>query len=324
MIIMAAAAFLVFRTSNTGGPSTLLTVTTVPDGATVYLGGRAVGETPLRDHRIAAGPVDVTLRKSGYLEADTALMAESGRPMTIRLDLVAEMSRTGTASGVITSMPGDAEVWIDDRQVGRTPYTLSEAAPRRLAVLLRKDGFHDWEWEEDLEPGEIYTITATLQPAEDGSNGRAGDSGPPSTATGSLIVRAEPAGYIEVNGREVAAAEPLTLRTGQHNVSCGKAPHVFEGGVTIAAGQTQEVTCYFTNKINVVPTMADGSSTWASIWIDGQNQGVAPAELELDPGTYRISVRRDGFTALDKEKTLVLKPGFEPQTYPLSFRIMRE
>lgn len=324
IVLMVAVGYLAFRSWNAAGPSTLFTVTTVPDGVTVYIGGKIVGDTPLRDLRIAEGSVDVALRKAGFRPADTTMVAESGEPLTLSLDLAADMSGTRTASGVITSIPTDAEVWINEEQVGQTPYTIDSAAPGPLAIVLRKDGFQDWEKEEEIEPGEIYTIAATLEPAEDRPSSRAGDASALSTNIGTLAVRAEPEGYIEVNGREVGTAEQLTLETGQHLVRCGEAPHDFEAHVTLAAGQTREVTCYFTSKINVVTTTADGSSTWASIWIDGQNQGLAPAELELAPGTYRISVQRDGFMALDEEKTLTLRPGFEPQTYPLSFRIMRE
>jgi hypothetical protein len=216
-------------------------------------------------------------------------------------------------------------VWINERQVGRTPYPLDETAPARLLIRLRKDGFEDWERAQEVIPGESYALSATLRPDQRSRNGGSDAADAQrTTSAGSLILRADPGGHIEVNGTEANSGVPLTLRAGRHTVTCGQKPNHLETTITISPGQAENVTCFFRSTINVVTAMADGSSTWASIWINGQNHGLAPAELKLDPGTYRVSVQREGFRMLDDERTLVLTPALEPQTFPLAFRITTE
>lgn len=323
IVLLAAAGFLGYRAWFSSAPSALLSVTTMPEGVTVYLGDDVIGETPLSDWAVEQGPLPLRLVKDGYVPVDTTLFADTAGPLRLDLQL-AETSDARSATGIITSIPGDADVWINGRQVGRTPYTLEEAAPGRLAIVLQKEGYEDWERRQELVPGEIYTIAATLQRAagDDGGNDRS--TPPPRTSTGTLTVEADAGGRLAVDGRPVSASGPLTLETGTHTVTCGEPPHHAETSVTVAARRSHVVTCYFRSSVNVVTTMADGTSTWASIWINGESRGLAPSELKLDPGTYRISVQRDGFDVLDEEKTLVLKPGFEPQTYPLAFQIKKK
>ena len=325
LILTAAAALLVFQPWASDNPAPLLSVTTVPAGATVYVGSSVIGETPIRDYAVTKGPVSIQLRKAGFLPVDTTLISEAGAPLSIRFDLDADASYVGKASGTITSTPSDAEVLIDEREVGRTPYTLDETAPAQLVIRLRKDGFEDWEREQEVLPGENYALAATLQPTRDSrTDGSTTTEAQRTGGTGSLIVRADPGGHLEVDGNEANVGVPLTLRAGRHAITCGEEPHHLETTLTISAAQTLDVTCFFRSTVNIVTAMADGSSTWASIWINGQNHGLTPAELTLDPGTYRISVQREGFRMIDDERTLVLTPALEPQTVPLAFRITTE
>ena len=319
-VLLVVAGILAYRTWIADGTSAMLTVTSAPEGAMVFVGEQFVGTTPLRDRPVDEGRVSMRLSKDGFVTVDTTLLVERGRPLMLDLQMI-EATSAGTASATITSTPEDAEVWIDGDLVGRTPYTLEAAAAGMLTVYLRKDGFEDLELQQELLPGEDRLIAAVLN-REDSNGGGGSTTQPPSQ--GMLVVQTEGSGRIEVDGRQVSAGSPLTLAAGSHRVACGEGTHRMETGITVVAGASRSVTCHFRSKVNVVTTMSDGTSTWASVWINGQNQGLAPAELTLDPGTYRIAVRRDGFSVLDDEKTITVKPSLEPQTEHLAFRISRQ
>jgi hypothetical protein len=330
IIVLAAVIFLLVRTWQADRLPSLLTVTSSPAGATVYLGDRVIGETPIRDHAVAAGLFHVRLQKSGFTPVDTTLVSETGRPLTISLELTSEAIDAGTAVGTITSIPDDAAVWINERPVGRTPYSLEEAAPDTLMIEVRKEGFRDWQQERNISPGESFTIAASLVPAQERQSGDSdarddsGDSGASGQRSGTLVVRADPGGHVEVDDEAVGPGGALNLAAGEHKITCGQAPRHFEETVLVSPGQTREVTCYFRSTINIVSTMDDGSFPWASVWINGVYHDQTPTELRLDPGTYHIEVRRDGYRILDDEVVLDLTPALEPQTYPLVFRMTGE
>ena len=319
-LLLVVAGLVAYRTWIGDGTSAMLTVTSAPEGAMVYLGEQFLGTTPLRDRPVDEGRLSMRLSKDGFITVDTTLLVERGRPLMLDLQMI-ETSSAGTASATITSTPPDAEVWIDGERVGSTPYTLASAPSGMLTIHLRKDGFEDLVLEQELLPGEDRVIAAVLDP-EDAAGG--GSSATQTPSQGILVVQTEGSGRIEVDGRAVEAGSPLTLGSGRHRVACGDGSYRTESTINVVAGASRSVTCHFRSKVNVVTTMSDGTSTWASVWINGQNQGLAPAELMLDPGTYRIGVQRDGFSALDDERTITVKPSLEPQTEHLAFRISRQ
>ena len=319
-VLLVTAGVLAYRTWIADGTSARLTVTTAPEGAMVFVGEQFLGTTPLRDRPVDAGRMNMRLSKDGFIAVDTTLLVERGRPLMLDLQMI-EATSLASASATITSTPADAEVWIDGNQVGRTPHSLEDVPAGMLRVLLRKDGFEDLELEQELLAGENRVIAAVLQ-AEDAGGGGSSTTQLPSR--GGLIVQAEGSGSIEVDGRAVSAGAQLTLDTGRHSVACGEGAYRTETAINVVAGASRSVTCHFRSKVNVVTTMSDGTSTWASVWINGKNQGLAPVELTLDPGTYHIGVRRDGFSVLDDEKTITVRPSLEPRTEHLAFRISRQ
>lgn len=323
LLLIAFAGWLIYRSEVSSTSTSLLSVITMPDGVAVYIGDRLVGETPLEDQTVDPGSIPVRLEKEGFLTKDTTLTVVRGRRLMLSIRLE-EATALATATGTVTSNPDDAAVWIDGEEIGRTPLTVNDLRSGAHMVALQKEGYEEWVWEGVLSPGEEFALSADLAPiARHDREESSGDVSRPAD-TGLLIVRAEGQGRIAVDGRAVQPGEPVVIETGAHRVSCGEAPEQSSTTVRIDRGQTHELTCYFMSTINVVASTADGTSPFASIWVNGENHGLAPTALTLAPGTYRISVQRDGFEVLDDEKTITLRPGFEPQVYPLAFRIRQE
>ncbi len=129
--------------------SPALKITSLPEGASIFVNDVAVGETPkLITENLKAGVSTVTVRRAGYRtpNAKTAelrlVLGESAR-----LGWVLEpIAVHGTVQGVADSSPEGAVVWIDG-----TPHqeTVDAAGNFRFA---------EWSDGEGLTPGESYTL----------------------------------------------------------------------------------------------------------------------------------------------------------------------
>ena len=86
----------------------------------------------------------------------------------------------------------------------------------------------------------------------------------------------------------------VELPAGQHTI---RFRHPEYGGkdttVTVEAGQTIPLTCYFEQTIFV-----NHEGAWGNVWVNGRNTGEStPHTITRGPGTYRIEfrIRRDGY-----------------------------
>ena len=102
-----------------------LTVTSTPSGATVYVDGRQIGRTPLRGHKIDIGvvrekQVEVGLSLSGYKSRVVKLILKGGQEEVWQAGRLEKLI-SQTATLTVTSTPSGATVYVDGRQVGKTP-----------------------------------------------------------------------------------------------------------------------------------------------------------------------------------------------------------
>ena len=126
-----------------------LTVTSIPSGASVYIDGEVIGQTPLPDYEIDTGSqrekqVEIRIELSGYKShvAKATLKGGQQTPWDIRLEKF--ISRTGTLT--VTSTPSGASVSIDGALIGPTPlrdYEIDTGAARekRVEVGLELAGY---------------------------------------------------------------------------------------------------------------------------------------------------------------------------------------
>ncbi len=70
------------------------------------------------------------------------------------------------AALVVTTVPKDAEVFVDDELVGNTkqgPLVVSQLFPDKYEVAVKKKGYRSWSTNVELLPGERRELNATLQ-----------------------------------------------------------------------------------------------------------------------------------------------------------------
>ena len=126
-----------------------LTVTSTPSGATVYVDSVRIGKTPLQGYQMDTGvrrvkQVEVGLELSGYKRSVAKLTLKGGQqtPWAVRLEKL--VSRTATL--IVTSTPSNADVYVDNVRVGKTPLTsykvdTGEQREKQVEVGLEFSGY---------------------------------------------------------------------------------------------------------------------------------------------------------------------------------------
>ena len=329
LVVLALLAWLLWP--DAASPA-LLSITTNPEGAEVMVEGSYVNTTPL-DYEIPAGKdqIQVRIQKTGYVPVDTTLDVVAGE--TLALDGVQLVETTQTAMLTISSTPGVARVYVNGRDLGETGMLGAldpiEVPAGPVVVLVEKVGFVTQTDTLQAQPGQSLSYTPTLDPIEvpaDNDNRTTPNDNrttPNDTTprTGTLTVNIGSGnGTISVRGESCQAGQPCTVGAGTKQVSCGSETF----SVTVPAGGRENIACYFEHKI-IVQVRKDGNPFWGSIAINGDEVNKATDQtVTRGPGTYKISVTREGFTVEPSMKSITITPALEQQSERVVFQLQAQ
>ncbi|WP_456365879.1 PEGA domain-containing protein [Thermococcus sp.] len=160
-----------------------LTVNSNPSGAEVYIDGKKVGTTPLRNYTIPEGIHEVAVRKAGYAERAYAISIKYGELKVLNVTLSPEMGKL-----TVKSNPSGAEVYVDGRKVGTTPLENYTVTAGTHEITLIKDGYQNFTKTVTVNPGEEASITAVLTPAKPSAQATASSGIPKTYILAGLLV----------------------------------------------------------------------------------------------------------------------------------------
>ena len=164
-----------------------LTVTSTPSGASVYINGDLIGQTPLHNYEIDTGSqrekqIEVRLELSGYKNRVAQLTLRGGQQTPWDVGLEPLIPRTGALT--VTSTPSGADIYFDNTWVGKTPLTSYEVdtgvqREKQVTVGLVLSGYKNrvsqltvragqqTPWDVGLEPliPRTGTLTVTSTPS---------------------------------------------------------------------------------------------------------------------------------------------------------------
>lgn len=152
----------------TGG----VNIQTDPAGIDISIDGKIVGKTPLTVFDLSTGSHALKLSKSGYATYETTINIQANQ---VR-DIVTELQRAWMLS--ISSKPDGADVYINNKKVGNTPYQNSYSDDTELKIELRKENCLPWTDELTMDENQTvkaeldYTDAYTQQLAEKAREGR--------------------------------------------------------------------------------------------------------------------------------------------------------
>ena len=260
-------------------------VVSTPAGATVQLDGKPQGKTPWKGS-VAPGAHELVVELAGHRSARQAFTLEPGQGTW-------KASPTLTREPVaarVESTPAGAEVRIDGRKVGTTPWSGEvPAEPFQLALL--KDGHAPLELPVRPIAGRPVEEKHTLVPA-------------PVV----LRVKSEPAGAeLRVDGKRVGTTPwEGPVAPGAHTLALALAHHApAEAPVTVEVGRSAEQVLKLTPLPVFLSVQASPES--AEIFVDGKRQGTSPVRVELVPGEHTIAVRAEAHSP--RGETLTIAPG---------------
>ncbi len=269
-------------------PEPALAITTEPSGATVTVDGKVLGKTPFIGV-VPAGDHALELKLEGRRRAQAQIMMPDDRDLDLRFTLErADLARKAFVA--ISTEPTGADVFIDGRQEGRSPYRV-ELPPGAHVVKLEVPGFKPYEKKFTMPDGNDLDVTVAMVPIV--------AQGP-----GGLDLSVSPIGAeVSVDGKPVpvndAGLFALELPPGPHVASVSRSGYrtreerftAVTNQVTKLGVRLSEVDPSITSPLLTIQSVPEG----AQLSIDGQPAGTTPFSQPFAKGSHRFTVTREGF-----------------------------
>ncbi len=138
-----------------------LRIETRPPGASVWMDGRAAGETPLTVKDLRPGMHQLRLTLEGHAPAELTFDVPEG---TNALPLSFTMPPL-MAPAEIRSEPEAATVTVDNRVIGLTPIQKLSLDPGLHEIRIERPGFLPWLKQIEARPGVKLLVKTRLDPA---------------------------------------------------------------------------------------------------------------------------------------------------------------
>jgi hypothetical protein len=145
-----------------------VSITSIPAGASVYGDGVYKGQTvagsPLVSTQVIPGTHTLLLTKVGYQDYSVTRTVVAGQNYDISVTLNPVQNPTTGGISVI-SAPSQAEVFLNNGFKGLTPITLDSLSPGSYTILVKLNGYQDWQATQQVTAGQTAQVSATLLPA---------------------------------------------------------------------------------------------------------------------------------------------------------------
>jgi hypothetical protein len=131
----------------------------VPDGASVMMGEKYRGKTPLTLSDLSPGTYDVIFSQFGYQEFSTRVPVEGGRITEVTASLVPD-----SGALAITTVPAGASVQVDGKDTGRAPVIAGNLTGGNHTIAVSLDGYTSLQQTVTVIPGQTMPLTIGLLP----------------------------------------------------------------------------------------------------------------------------------------------------------------
>ena len=132
-----------------------------PSGALIYINGKYIGKTPKKIPGMPVGKHKIQLKLKNYQAHSEEVTIEANGTASVSPTL-----RGLPGKILVTSTPSGADVYIDGRKVGQTPYSGSLSAGSH-SVRVSKSGYQSFEETVTIQPNKARTLDATLKKGPD-------------------------------------------------------------------------------------------------------------------------------------------------------------
>ena len=179
-------------------------IESVPTKARIYLDGKEAGVTPETLRSIVPGTHKVEIKMDGLEIWREIVEIEADKESTLKAVL---QLKPGSIN--IKSEPTNATMYLDGKEIGTTPATITDLMPGEYKLELKMDGYDVWGESINVETDIEVTLTATLQ-----------------LKTGSIMIDSEPENAaIYLDGNDIGTTPDIIIRPvipGKHKVEIRK------------------------------------------------------------------------------------------------------
>ena len=150
--------------SNTGW----IYISSSPGGATVFIDGNNVGQTPtsgaLKPNGVMAGAHSVKLQMNGYNDYTTSVNVIPNTVSQVSAVLVPVGAAPSTGKLTVSSTPSGANVYLDNGFRGVSPLTMTDVTAGPHTLLIQMSGYTDYVSTVQVNSGATNTVAAVLNP----------------------------------------------------------------------------------------------------------------------------------------------------------------
>lgn len=257
----------------------LLSATSTPEGAGVYLNNNFLGKTPLT-HKIADGSYDIKLVFPGYQTYARRISIEKQETTLVQANLSEEY---GTLQ--VQSTPAKAVVFLDGKRQGQMTPLEIQVRPGKYFVRVEKDRFYMYEENVVVEQGKTRVIEAGLV-----------------RQVGRVVIETTPPAAKAYIGNDLLGTTPLThdKLVGKYVITLKKPgfrDKVIEAN--IASDETLDIHVELTERVGALKVTTNPPG--AEVHIDDAYQGESPLRIEKKPGVYQIAIQKKNYRELSEE-----------------------
>ncbi len=272
---------LIANKNLTENPSGRVRIITKPAGASVYLNGGFVGSTPYENNKLPTGSYKILIKKTGYTDVHEKMDIKSNKLNQISMEL------SQVYKLAVNSEPAGAEVLVDNKPVGTTPYNNSQIENGEHLITVSKPGFKSYS--EKIQIAKNATAAKIYPKLE------------PVTSKVEILVRPYGTIYIDdqLKIQDTNSQFTTELRGGKHTV---KIEHPTLGSlikeIDIVDEKFQKYIFDLRRflRLTVISNPSNGE-----IFINGVSSGkYTPSWFQLKQGNFKIQVKKAGFVPLEK------------------------
>ena len=261
----------IFFFANTYPKTGKISVSSNPSGATIYVDGIYVGNSPVT-YSIDTGSHYVV----GYLNGQSKsqmINVNSGQTASVFLQFAQPMAILN-----VNSNPSGADVYIDNQYKGTSPVTIN-LNPGTYTLKLQKAGYETYNEQFNLST----TLTKNISLIPIAKNYDLSLSSNPSGA--SIYVN---------NQNKGTTPKTLTLEEGNYSVKLSKSGYVdYLENINLDRNISRNIT--LTPIVQNYELSLISNPSGASVYINNQYKGTAPVSLTLVEGNYSVKMSKSGY-----------------------------
>ena len=248
-----------------------------------------------------AGLYPVEISHKGFESSQITIEAVSGEDSTIRVTLYPRIE-TGYVS--VTSNPDGASIFLDDKELGKTPFE-ENIDIGDYTLRLKKQGYQDYEAQINVGMDEKTFIRADLSAVE-----------APALGKGRLFIDTQPQeAKVAFYNPDIRYERGMELIQGVYPITISHEGYeTRQTIVEIDPGEDRTIRVTLYPESNTGYVSVTSNPDGASIFLDGKELGETPFEGNIDIGSHTVLLKKQWFQDYEAQ----INVGMDEKTFILS------